>query len=85
MYLKFSTLIYSICCYCETIYGIKDGRGVSGYSHGICSQCLPYNKLYNEACILRINNKKNKSAKFIKLIWNEAIRTRGKLTVKPVY
>jgi hypothetical protein len=34
------SLIIVCCMYCKTEYGRKDGRGVSGVSHGVCPACL---------------------------------------------
>jgi hypothetical protein len=33
------TRMYSVCLECNQIYDIKDGKGVSGISHGYCSKC----------------------------------------------
>lgn len=29
-----------VCAYCKKTIGTKDGEGVSGTSHGICSVCM---------------------------------------------
>lgn len=33
------TTITSICLICNRIYETKDGKGVSGVSHGYCPNC----------------------------------------------
>jgi len=35
------TVITVVCMYCKVIIDRKDGRGVSGVSHGICRDCVP--------------------------------------------
>jgi len=35
------TVITVVCMYCKDIIERKDGRGVSGVSHGICRDCVP--------------------------------------------
>lgn len=32
-------IILAKCIVCEEIYGIKDGQGVYGISHGFCEKC----------------------------------------------
>jgi hypothetical protein len=34
------TIMRCICSYCKNQYGIKDGQGQEGDSHGICPDCL---------------------------------------------
>ena len=38
------TLMVMICMYCRKEYERKDGRGVSGESHGICKECVEIRK-----------------------------------------
>lgn len=37
---KMKTIITVICIHCKKYMGKKDGRGVTGVSHSICSSCL---------------------------------------------
>jgi len=32
-------MIQVVCMYCQKDLGTKDGKGVSGISHGICPEC----------------------------------------------
>ena len=34
-----SDLIMTVCCICGIPYGVKDGQGVQGVSHGYCEEC----------------------------------------------
>lgn len=34
------TIIKVICCYCGKFMRIKDGKGITGVSHSVCSECL---------------------------------------------
>jgi len=42
--MKCPSLIVMICMYCGAEYERKDGRGVSGESHGICIGCVELRK-----------------------------------------
>jgi len=42
--MKCPSLIVMICMYCGAEYERKDGRGVSGGSHGICIGCVELRK-----------------------------------------
>ncbi len=33
------TIIEVVCSYCKKHIGTKDGKGVTGVSHGICDEC----------------------------------------------
>ena len=33
-------VIVTVCMYCREEYGVKDGEGVAGISHGICPRCF---------------------------------------------
>ncbi|KKM14459.1 hypothetical protein LCGC14_1705880 [marine sediment metagenome] len=35
-----SSVLKSICAWCQKDLGDKDGEGVEGISHGICEDCL---------------------------------------------
>jgi transposase-like protein len=45
-------VIITVCAYCKDPLGVKDGRGVYGVSHGICSLC--------KRRLLKEYNKRNK-------------------------
>lgn len=34
------TVLYMVCCRCNKGLGSKDGKGISGVSHGYCAECL---------------------------------------------
>lgn len=36
---KTKSILFSVCLICNQIYGIKDGQGVTGLSHGYCPEC----------------------------------------------
>jgi hypothetical protein len=38
--IKTANTILIVCAYCKKLMGRKDGEGVVGTSHGICSSCL---------------------------------------------
>lgn len=37
---KSKTIITIVCCVCKKYLGEKDGKGISGVSHGYCDECL---------------------------------------------
>jgi hypothetical protein len=45
------TVITVVCMYCQQFIEDKDGRGVSGVSHGICNVCLPVFSARIVACM----------------------------------
>lgn len=38
--MKEGTVITVVCAYCEDFMKEKDGRGVTGVSHGVCEPCF---------------------------------------------
>lgn len=35
----YSTILYTICMYCGKLIDTKNGGGISGTSHGMCTTC----------------------------------------------
>jgi len=49
------TILIVKCAWCGKIKGIKDGKGVSGISHGICKHCA--DKCYSALTLHKNNDK----------------------------